>query len=646
MKFIFKLFFTAILLISCSKDGGTSLSSEKKLLSFSIKEIDGNFTISSSNKVELALVDEISLNNLTAVFTVSPNAKVRVENSLLVSGYTKNDFSKPLVLDVIAEDGSKATYTVIITFGAKIRTYSIVELPNIPFTINKNLSIEATVPSGTNLSNLTAKFNLTDNTTLNVGSNLQVSEQTKNNFTVPLDYELKLNGVFEKKYTVKITVAPNNLPTAVAGDDQTVVIPSGSNTINVTLDGSKSSDLDGPIVQYEWKLGNTIIGTSAISNVNLSKGIHTVKLKVTDSSGAEATDTIIISVTNQGTYSTVDPNASFETKNLYNNIASIALSNKFVFGQEFPLTFQLNTLDSNLNTSDCKDVVGDHPGVYGIDPHYMLYKSSSQKQIHINEAKHAYSNGSIVTFDFHQQSKSDHKIYYNDISTSSDKSLMYDIVNNKNDSRVWFYNELDKVIDIINNDLGFPVIYRPFHEMNGNWFWWGTKATNHSPQLYIDFFRLTVNYIKSKSNLVLFGWTPSDKINNSYYPGDNYVDIVGIDAYDVGYSTLKSNLIDLSIFATNHNKVAILSEVGKNNYVNNDPTFWTSTVLKAIQDGGNEIRIAWALAWFNAPWKSSQNDLFIPNSNSSNQVKDDFDKFYNSSTTLFQNEVKALQVYK
>lgn len=646
MKFIFKLFFTAILLISCSKDGGTSLSSEKKLLSFSIKEIDGNFTISSSNKVELALVDEISLNNLTAVFTVSPNAKVRVENSLLVSGYTKNDFSKPLVLDVIAEDGSKATYTVIITFGAKIRTYSIVELPNIPFTINKNLSIEATVPSGTNLSNLTAKFNLTDNTTLNVGSNLQVSEQTKNNFTVPLDYELKLNGVFEKKYTVKITVAPNNLPTAVAGDDQTVVIPSGSNTINVTLDGSKSSDLDGPIVQYEWKLGNTIIGTSAISNVNLSKGIHTVNLKVTDSSGAEATDTIIISVTNQGTYSTVDPNASFETKNLYNNIASIALSNKFVFGQEFPLTFQLNTLDSNLNTSDCKDVVGDHPGVYGIDPHYMLYKSSSQKQIHINEAKHAYSNGSIVTFDFHQQSKSDHKIYYNDISTSSDKSLMYDIVNNKNDSRVWFYNELDKVIDIINNDLGFPVIYRPFHEMNGNWFWWGTKATNHSPQLYIDFFRLTVNYIKSKSNLVLFGWTPSDKINNSYYPGDNYVDIVGIDAYDVGYSTLKSNLIDLSIFATNHNKVAILSEVGKNNYVNNDPTFWTSTVLKAIQDGGNEIRIAWALAWFNAPWKSSQNDLFIPNSNSSNQVKDDFDKFYNSSTTLFQNEVKALQVYK
>lgn len=646
MKLIFKLFFTAILLISCSKDGGNLLSSEKKLLSFSIKEIDGNFTISSSNKVELALVDEINLNNLTAVFTVSPNAKVRFENSLLVSGYTKIDFSKPLVLDVIAEDGSKATYTVIITFGAKIRTYSIVELPNIPFTINKDLTIRATVPSGTNLSNLTAKFNLTDNTNLYVGSNLQVSEQTKNNFTVPLDYELKLNGVFEKKYTVNITVAPNNLPTAVAGDDQTVVIPSGSNAVNVTLDGSKSSDLDGPIVKYEWKLGNAIIGTSEISNVNLYKGVHTIELKVTDSSGAIATDTILISVINQGTYTPIDPNASLETKNLYNNIASIALSNKFIFGQEFPLTFQLNTLDSNLNTSDCKDVVGDHPGVYGIDPHYMLYKSSSQRQIHINEAKHAYANGSVVTFDFHQQSKSDNKIYYNDISTVTDKSLMYDIVNNRNDSRIWFYNELDKVIDIINNDLGFPVVFRPFHEMNGNWFWWGTKSTNHSPQLYIDFYRLTVNYIKSKSNLVLFGWTPVDKINSSYYPGDNYVDIVGIDAYDMGYSTLKNNLIDLSKFATNHNKVAILAEVGKGNYVNNDPTFWTSTVLKAIQDGGSEIRIAWVLAWFNAPWKSSQSDLFIPNSNSSNQVKDDFKNFYNSSTTLFQNEVKVLQVYK
>ncbi|TAF63346.1 MAG: hypothetical protein EAZ58_11780 [Flavobacterium sp.] len=368
-------------------------------------------------------------------------------------------------------------------------------------------------------------------------------------------------------------------------------------------------------------------------------------LKVTDTSGDTATDTITISVTQQGIYTPIDNNATQETKNLFTDIALIAHRDKFIFGQEFPLSFQLKSLDFDLNTSDCKDIAGDHPGVYGIDPHYMLYKTASQKQLHIDEAKHAYANGSIVTFDFHQQSKTDHKIYFNDITTSTDKSLMFDIVNNRNNARDWFYKELDQVLNIINNDLGFPIVYRPFHEMDGNWFWWGTQATNHSPQLYIDFYRLTVDYMRNKSNLILFGWTPNEKINSSYYPGDDYVDLVGIDAYSQNVTTLKNNLIDLTKFATNHNKVAILSETGKGNYVNDAPTFWTSTILKAIQDGGSDIKIAWALAWFNAPWDSNQSNLFIPNSSSSTVVKDDFKKFYNSETTLFQNEVKALKVY-
>jgi beta-mannanase len=645
MKFIFRTIIIALLALSCNSND-TSLSSENKLLTFSIKEIGDNFIISPNNKVEVSLLDEIDLTNLTSYFTVSPNAKVFVGSTIQTSGSSKNDYSKPLVLNVIAEDGSKAAYTVVITFGAKIRTFSIVELPNIPFIINKDLSITGTVPSGTNLNNITAKFELTNETSLYVGSTIQVSEQTKNNFNQPLIYDLKLNGADTKKYTVKITAEANNLPKASAGEDKIALIPSGSNNATVTLDGSNSSDTESAIVAYEWKSGSTILGTTAVLNTNLALGTHTIELKVTDSSGESATDTVIIDVKNQGVYTPIDNNATLETKKLYTNIASIANSNKFIFGQEFPLSFQLNSIDYNLNTSDCKDVSGDHPGVYGIDPHYMLYKSAAEKQLHIDEAKHAYANGSIVTFDFHQQSKTDHKIYYNDITSSTDKSLMYDIVNDKNGSRAWFFNEIDQVISIINNDLGFPVVFRPFHEMDGDWFWWGTKAANHSTQLYIDFYRLTVDHIKSKTNLVLFGWTPNQKLNSSYYPGDAYVDIVGIDAYSPSASTLKTNLIELSKFAYDHNKVAVLSETGKQNYISTSPTFWTASILKGIEDGGNDIRIGWVLAWFNAPWETSQSALFIPNSNSPTQAKDDFKSFYNSSTTLFQTEVKALNIYK
>nr|WP_315202269.1 glycosyl hydrolase [uncultured Flavobacterium sp.] len=645
MKFIFRTIIIALLALSCNSNDA-SLSSENKLLTFSIKEIGDNFIISPNNQVEVSLLDEIDLKNITSYFTVSPNAKVFVGTAIQTSGSSKNDYSKPLVLTIIAEDGSKATYTVIITFGAKIRIFSIVELPNIPFVINKDFSITAGVPSGTNLNNLTAKFELTNETSLHVGSTVQVSGQTKNNFNQPLVYDLKLNGVDNKKYTIKITVEANNLPKANAGEDKTVLIPVGSNNAIVNLDGSNSTDLEAPIVAYEWKSGNTILGTTAVLNANLAIGTHTIELKVTDSSGESATDTVIIDVKNQGVYTPIDNNATLETKNLYTNIASIANSGKFIFGQEFPLSFQLNSLDYNLNTSDCKDVSGDHPGVYGIDPHYMLYKSAAEKQLHIDEAKHAYANGSIVTFDFHQQSKTDHKIYYNDITSSTDKSLMYDIVNDKNGSRTWFFNEIDQIISIINNDLGFPVVFRPYHEMDGDWFWWGTKATNHNAQLYIDLYRLTVDHIKSKTNLVLFGWTPNQKMNSSYYPGDAYVDIVGIDAYSPSASTLKTNLIELSKFAYDHNKVAVLSETGKQDYINTSPTFWTASILKGIEDGGNDIRIGWVLAWFNAPWETSQSGLFIPNSNSPTQAKDDFKSFHSSSTTLFQTEVKALNIYK
>lgn len=648
MKYYIKiiaLFF--IVVAACTKDDDETIekNSESNLISFSIKDVSSNFTISSNNNVETILTEDIDVTNLTAVFSISAKAKMFIGSTQQNSGVSKNDFSNPLIYTVEAEDGSRTTYTVIINSESKILTFSIIELNSVTFSISE-LNIEATVPSGTELENLTAKFTVSEDGELYIGSTKQVSNETKNNFSNPINYDLKKDGITKKTYTVKIIIAENNKPIANAGPDKLVLISSSESEGAVNLDGSNSSDAEAPIKSFEWLLDNTVIASTEMATVNLPLGTHAITLKVIDSSNETATDEMNVEIRHQGEYKPVDVDASATTKNLYTNIASIANSNQFAFGQEFPLSFQLNSISDNVNTSDCKDVTGDHPAVYGIDPHYMLYKTTEQKQIHINEAKHAYDNGSIVTFDFHQQSKTDHKIYLNDITSGTDKSLMYDVVKDNNGSQTWFYGELDQVIDIINNDLGFPVVFRLFHEMDGDWFWWGSKATNHSTQLYVDFYRLAVNYIKERTNLVLFGWSPNQQLNESYYPGDAYVDVVGIDMYEPSSSSLKDNLIQLSNFAYNHGKVAALTETGKNNYINLSPKFWTSNILTAIEQGGTDIRIAWVLAWFNAPWKSSQNDLFIPNSNSSSTVKNDFIEFYNNSNTLFQQEVKALNVYK
>jgi hypothetical protein len=644
MKLFFRTLCLFLLVMSCTQEDEFLMNNESQLLSFSIQGMDNDFEISSNNMITAILKDEQDLSSLIAVFEVSTNASVYVGKTTQASGYSKNDFTSNIVYTVEAEDGTKTNYTVMIGFEAKLTEFKIKELNNTQFTID-SLNVTAKVPSGTNLNNLTAIFGSNQESTFTVDNTPQISGETKNDFNQPVIYTLLGENGDSKQYIITITEEPNNEPTAVAGSDKIAILVDGKSTVEINLDALASSDAEGPISSFEWKMDGTAIGIAEQISVDLALGNYTIELTVTDSSGATASDSINIEVRMQGVYIPIDADATFETRNLFNNIANLANGSQFAFGQEFPMSFQLGSIRSDLSTSDCKDVTGDHPAVYGIDPHYLMYKSAQQRKVHINEAKYAYNNGSIVTMDFHQQSKSDGKIYMRDITTDTDKSLMYDVVNNMNGSRAWFYDELDQVLEIVNDDLGFPVVFRLFHEMDGDWFWWGKNATNHSAQLYIDFYKLAADYMKERTNLVLFGWTPNQKVDISYYPGDTYVDVVGIDVYNPVKSVLKSNLTELSAFALERGKVAVLSETGKFDFVNSNPTFWTSNVLAAIQEGGSDIRIAWALAWFNAPWNSSQSDLYIPNNDSPESVKEDFILFHSSPLTLFQQEVSALNIY-
>ena len=639
---ILSIFLLLIIALSCSKDDVKS--SEAKILSFSIKGLTENFSINSDNTVTTKVDSDKDLNNLTAVFTISEGATLFVSTKVQSSGYSKNDFNSSVVYTVKAEDGTQSNYTVSINKDGKILNYKIVELPNASFTI-EDLKISAKVPHGTNLSNLTALFTLTDNAQLYVGGTLQVSEKTKNSFTQPLEYSLKDGSGETKAYIVTINEEKNIAPVAKAGADQNHSLFSPEGSKKVVLDASKSTDEDGEIVNYKWHEGSTLLGEGVKLQADLPLGKHTITLTVNDNFGLTHTDDVTITIQRMIAYIPIDVNATQETKNLFNNLAKIAHSDQFIFGQEFPMSFKLNGTRNDLSTSDSKEVAGDHPGVFGIDPHYMLYKSAADRQLHINEAKYAHDNGAVVTFDFHQQSRYDNSIYMANITTAKDKSLMYDIVKDLNGSRTWYYNEIDQVISIINNDLNFPVVWRLFHEMDGNWFWWGSAATNHSKQLYIDFFKLTVDHIKNKTNLVLFAWSPNREFTADYYPGDNYVDIVGVDIYDTDGFNMQQTLIKLTNFSLEHNKIAVLSEVGRNKYINEAHDFWTKTILKPIKEAGSSIKIAWVLSWFNAPWKSSQDDLFIPNKESSTKAKNDFIEFKNDKQTLFLEDVKSMKMY-
>jgi mannan endo-1,4-beta-mannosidase len=101
--------------------------------------------------------------------------------------------------------------------------------------------------------------------------------------------------------------------------------------------------------------------------------------------------------------------------------------------------------------------------------------------------------------------------------------------------------EMDKIAAGLSElqDSGVVVLFRPFHEMNGDWFWWGGKT----PSLFIQVWRQMFDYFTNtkKLNNIIWVFGPAAGLNASdYYPGDAYVDITGLDAYT---STITSSEI-------------------------------------------------------------------------------------------------------
>ena len=80
-------------------------------------------------------------------------------------------------------------------------------------------------------------------------------------------------------------------------------------------------------------------------------------------------------------------------------------------------------------------------------------------------------------------------------------------------------------------DAGVPILFRPLHEAEGGWFWWGAEGAEPCKKLYRYLWdKLTNEY---KLNNLLWIWTGSTSANAmEWYPGDEYVDFQGIDKYN------------------------------------------------------------------------------------------------------------------
>lgn len=108
-------------------------------------------------------------------------------------------------------------------------------------------------------------------------------------------------------------------------------------------------------------------------------------------------------------------------------------------------------------------------------------------------------------------------------------------------------------------DRNIPLLWRPLHEASGGWFWWGAKGPEAFKKLWIHLFE---RLQEEGLNNLIWVWT-SQGDDPAWYPGDEYVDIVGYDSYpttDV-HASLKT-VFDRLATLTSGRKLLTLSECG------------------------------------------------------------------------------------
>lgn len=125
-----------------------------------------------------------------------------------------------------------------------------------------------------------------------------------------------------------------------------------------------------------------------------------------------------------------------------------------------------------------------------------------------------------------------------------------------------FYEDLDVIAEelALFQDEQIPVLWRPFHEAEGTWFWWGRKGGAAAAKLY----RMMYRYFVEEKHLDHLLWVWSSPTQESY-PGDAFVDVIGWDIYLQGkQATDYAQQFDELVKNTSSQKVMALTEVGYN----------------------------------------------------------------------------------
>jgi len=210
-----------------------------------------------------------------------------------------------------------------------------------------------------------------------------------------------------------------------------------------------------------------------------------------------------------------NPEASKEAVALYRYLQD--MSGKKILSGQMLVPWGGNELDY------LQEKTGKQPAVIGVD---FIHQRDNENEVRL--AVEWWKSGGIPTIMWHWGAPAVGEGYEN-----SKKPIEIDRCFEEGTSEYTaFWKELKAKADLLEKtrDAGVPILWRPYHELDGHWFWWGKQGPERFKKLWITMYNYYVKERKLNNLIWVLCYTGDPK--EAWYPGDQYVDIAGGDTYE------------------------------------------------------------------------------------------------------------------
>ncbi|HEY0778557.1 MAG TPA: glycosyl hydrolase [Gemmatirosa sp.] len=347
-----------------------------------------------------------------------------------------------------------------------------------------------------------------------------------------------------------------------------------------------------------------------------------------------------------------DPRATRETRALFANLRTLA-GRRILFGHHDDLAYG-HTWAYQAGRSDVNETAGAYPAVYEWD----LSEIERDSAANIDGVPFArirgwivdrYARGDVNVLSWHVN---------NPVSGGNawDTTAAVAAVLPGGARHAEYTAWLDRVAAFAtslrapgpNGGTLVPVVFRPFHEMSGSWFWWGGRHA--TPDEYRQLWRFTVTYLRDRKGAhnLLYAFAPdvfdTPDAYLARYPGDAYVDVLGYDDYQSVRSPatrpqMTERMRIVARLAAERGKLAALTETGVEALP--DSLWWTGTLLPALAQDSLTRRLSWVLVWRNAPQSAEHpHHFYAPYAGQASAA--DFARFRRDPLIAFDGDVPDL----